>query len=233
MKLAKTLAGIAAILLAGSALNAATITQNSTQNATFAGIDFAFNKFDTGLGTLTGVSMTIYSVQNAGTFTVQATTGVAAIVNSWGNLLSFTDLNGGSGLDEYNTSLVPVVVSAAGVGLPVSVPAHATKTFTIGSLPVLANNDIVPITGDLSGYQGSGNATFTVNMYPNLGKTGGNILENYTNTTANTTLTLTYTYTAGPGPVPVPEASTVIVQLLIVAGGGWMFFRRRAAAVRA
>ena len=236
MKLTKTLSCIATLLLAGSALHAGpiTITQSDTHNATFSGIDFAFSKFDSSLGTLTGVSMTIYSIQNAGNFTVQATTGVGATVNSWGNLLSFTDLNGGSGLDGYNSALVAVGVSVAGTGLPYPVPARTTKTFTINSNPpVLVNNDIVPITGDYTGYQssdGSGNAIFTVNMFPNLGKTGGNILENYTNTTANTTLTIAYTYTSNPGPVSVPEPSTVIVQMLIVAVGIWMFVRRRRAA---
>jgi len=230
MKLTKILVGIAAILLAGSALNASTVSYSTTHNATTTGIDFRLNKFDTNLGTLTGVSVTIYSIQNSGDFTLTSNDLRGFTINSWKDALYVSDSNGGTGF-PYD----PGSIAVKGVSpMPKTVAAFGSQVFTITSTPYYANNVIVNITGDYTGYEsvgGGGNATFIATLLPDVASTGGGFNTNYTNMTANTTLTITYTYTDGP--VPVPEASTVIVQLLIVAGGVWMFVRRRrAAAVR-
>jgi hypothetical protein len=230
MKLLKILAGIAAILLVGSALNAETVSYNATHNATTGGVDFYLNKFNTTLGTLTGVNVTIYSIQNSGNFTLTSNDPTGVNISAWSDSLYVTDSNGGTGL-PYFSGTVAVGVSP----MPQSIPGFGLQLFTITSTPYYANNVSVNITGNYTGYEsvgGVGNATFNAKLFPSVSSTGGGLNTNYTNMTANSTLTITYTYSTGP--VPVPEASTVIVQLLIVAGGDWMFVRgRRAAAVRA
>ncbi|MEI6492374.1 MAG: choice-of-anchor E domain-containing protein [Verrucomicrobiota bacterium] len=234
MKLKNTLSCIATLLLAGSALHAGpiTITQSDTHNATFSGIDFAFSKFDSSLGTLTGVSLTIYSVQNPGNFTITSDKTGAVLVTGWADRISVNDTNGGTGADPYTSNFVSLNITPS--PFPITVANKGSQIFTISTAQNLVNNDFVPITGDFSGYQsigGSGNATFTTSIKPAASTgLGGGYNPSYTNLTANTTLTIAYTYTSNPGPVSVPEPSTVIVQMLIVAVGIWMFVRRRRAA---
>ena len=234
MKLTKILSGIAAILLVGSALNAATVSYNGTQSVNQGGVYFYLNQFNSGLGTLTAVSLTIYSVQNPGSFTIydKAVIAETTIVN-FADQIQIVANGGGMSTFSGTKTIVSTDPTTSGNGTIV-VPGE-TKLFTLTSTPVLADNHLSPISiasGSWLNYTGNSTVRFTAAASPTADISGGSNDQNYANVTANTTLTITYTYSDGP--VPVPEASTVIVQLLIVAGGVWMFVRRRrAAAVRA
>jgi hypothetical protein len=229
MKLTKILSGIAAILLVGSSLNAE--TSNSTQTlAVGSSANFTLGKFNTGLGTLTGVELTIYSVEQGYAYVSNtSTTNTATVKNLTDSLyvkslqLDQTEYNG---LPKYFATTPPT--SGAGNSL---LPSSSRNYYVSGNQSV-ANETFVISSEYWSAYSGSGSVFFDANNSASISVSGATFFGDNTNVTANTTLTLKYTYDAGP--VPVPEASTVIVQLLIVAGGVWMFVRRRrAAAVRA
>lgn len=236
MKLTKILSGIAAILLVGNSLNAASVSYNATKTVDSIGINFALGKFDTGLGTLTGVSLTIYS-EGQGTFQITNTDPTSpARVKNYNNSLFLTANDGG--MADYTSSTLVETTTPSTAGLGNLLAANTSRTYTINSGQVLVNNVVLDINssawGNYRSAGGSGTVSFDAATSPSITVTGATYAANTNNSTASTTLTLTYTYDAGPGPVPVPEASTVIVQMLIVSGGIWMFIRRRrAAAVRA
>jgi len=235
MQLTKIFAGITAILLAGSALNAETVSFTSTQKVVSSFTDFYLGKFDTGLGTLTGVSVNVVYSTLTGSILFTNNDVTAASVDSFDsyltvrqaalNDLGYTQVNG----TRSNVVTTPNWKTTV-------LPGNTSQTFTISGGQNLVTNSTETIdSGYWAAYSsigGGGNVTFQAKDIQSVATTGTSFALDSALAGANTQLTVTYTYDAGP--VPVPEASTVIVQLLIVAGGVWMFVRRRrAAAVRA
>ena len=239
MKLAKILSGIAAILLAGGVVNAeiVSLSYNATHVVGSADINFALNKFDARLGTLTGVSVNVvYSTlqgsvsitnNDLGQVTVNSYDSLFRVKQSVENNLGFT----AQLATKSNVKTTPTWVSA-------TLTANQTKSFTINGSQNFTNFETNPQDIDSSFFaaytssDGSGTVVFQSSNTQSITTSGSSYTVNSAGAGANTKLEVVYTYDNSP--VPVPEASTVIVQLLIVAGGVWMFVRRRrAAAVRA
>jgi len=240
MKLAKTLSGIAAILLAGSSVYAATSNSTLTKDAT-GGImvNFALGKFDTGLGTLTGVTLTVFCIEQGYSTVSNLSLTTAVKVKSLTDYIEV--VSNQTDATDYVSSSKTFITNPSTAGINGnSLPANTTRSYTINATQILVNNETVAITSDYwaaySSIGGVGTVSFDAVNAPNISVTGAEATLNNNNVTANTTLTLTYTYDVNPGPVPVPEASTVIVQLLIVGAGIGLFVirrRRTLAAVRA
>ena len=236
MKLTKTLAGIAAILLAGSALNAATVSFTQTQTVGSNYVDFYLGKFSTGLGTLTGVSVNVVYSTLTGSFIFTNQIATNARINAFNSAVTVMDpsLLGDLGYSTVHGTVYDVATSPK--WQTTILPGHTSQTYTINATQnALTNNTqtIDPAYWDAySSIGGIGTVDLQINDLQTITSTGSSYSVDSSLAGASTQLTITYTYTAGP--VPVPEASTVIVQMLIVAGGVWMFVRRRrATAVRA
>jgi hypothetical protein len=231
MKLTKTLFCIAALLLASSTLNADTVSFNATKSVDSIGINFALGKFDTGLGTLTGLSLTIHSVGEGAFLITNTSLTDPARVKNFSNSLFLTANDGG--MADYTSSTLVETTTPATAGLGNLLPANTSRTYTIDAGQVLVNNIVLSINSSAWGnYQsagGIGTASFDAATSPSITVVGAAYAANTNNATANTELTLAYTYTSGP--VPAPEPSTVVVQLLIAAAGVWFFVRRRRSSV--
>jgi hypothetical protein len=239
LKLAKILSGIAAILLVGSSLNAETVTFTQTQTVGLNYADFYLGKFNTGLGTLTGVSVNVvYSTLTGSILVTNKIAGNATVSKFWSDVIVRQAGVDGIGTLGYDINYSPTLrgVATTPSWVTTVIPGNTSQTFTInGGQNVLTNDNVIIAAGYWAAYSslgGVGNVNFQALNSQTVSTTGGVYEMDSTLAGASTQLQIVYTYDAGP--VPVPEASTVIVQLLIVAGGVWMFVRRRrAAAARA
>ncbi|MEG3437334.1 choice-of-anchor E domain-containing protein [Pannus brasiliensis CCIBt3594] len=220
----KTLSNV----LATGAVAAALSFTGIAQAATISGGSFSFprqvtdidqtgslNKFDTGLGTLTQVSLTVTGeyLQSFTANNSSAQTQNARVISAIDLIYSIV---GGPALSSDTLTF------SANTGFLSYAPGE-TKSFG-----PFAANDFINVTftapADLAFFSGLG--TFDVNCFSASGTTitggGGNI-----NTTQDTTAacgaSVEYTYTAAPVGTPEP---TMVLGLLAVGGAG-AFARRK------
>ena len=228
MKLAKFLSGIAAVLLVGGTLNAATISYTSTQKAGSTYVNFYLGKFDTGLGTLTGVTVNVVYSTLAGSILFTNQDATAASIGSFDSTVSVRQAPlSNLGYTQVNGTVYDVVTSPD--WNTTVLLGHASETFTIGNGQNALTNRASTIDSNYwnaySSAEGVGTVNFQVKNIQSVTTTGSSYTLDSTNAGANTQLTVTYTYDAGP--VPVPEPSTVIVQILVFSAGVWAFVRHR------
>jgi len=215
------------LLVATGVANASVQTQTNFFDVDHDGVDSFFDQFDSSLGTLTGVQLTITSIA-AGSFTIvnsspSSTTDVSNIINSlYVSSYQPDEFNVGTNLPTINllttltSGLNPVAKRTSGV--------NGSTTFSINSAPsqYLANNFSFNIL-TISPYIGSGSVTFMLQDTTSATLIGGTPSPNYNNISDPTTLTLTYSYTA------VPEPSTYAL-FGIGAIGMLMVMRRKKTA---
>jgi len=230
---AKTvLSSLAALFLAGSAWAQSTIS--FTNSATAAGnntyVNIALGKFNTGLGSLTGVSVTINFVNLGGTFTVSTPVdspsdvdfdGAAArlIVRGASNALGFTQY----GETSFSVDTTP------GVGTTIS-GNGGSQLFAVNSTNVLTSQTRVIATNFWSAYESAGTGqtvAFQIKNRPDVSASGGDFTQSITNFSSAANMTVTYTYS---GATPVPEPSTVAAGAFLTLIAGASYWRRRRSA---
>lgn len=223
-----------ALLAAGSWSNAAPIGAsisytNSASAATTNGANIALNKFDTTLGTLTDVIVTVNFLSLGGSFSVTSPTATPTSVlaspapggrprlidPSVGGTLGFTNFN------ASGTTIYPVATTPS---LPpnFAVPGNSTQVFTITSTNVLANSIQNINSSFWSAYQsvgGVGSVVFQVLQAPRI-VTSGSL--NASAFLATADMTVTYNYNPA-----VPEPGTWAVGALLLGGAVYTFWRRR------
>ena len=232
MKLIKqTLAGLASLLLLAQGLNAAVVTYSATHIAGSADTNFALNQFNTGLGTLTGVTVTVDYSTLAGSFTVKNNDASAATVSGYSSSVDIWASTAGLGFSELITSLGghsgTIITSPSWSGY--SLAANSSQTFTIGANQSFYTNVVQNIAyGNFNAYKGSGTILLQANNTQNITTSGASYTLTSGAAGADTKITVAYTYTAA-----VPEPSTV--GLLLGAGGLGVVavIRRRRAAAKA
>jgi hypothetical protein len=224
----------AAFLLLESNWGQSTIsfTNSATALGNNAYVNIALGRFDTSLGTLTGVSVRINFVTLGGAFSISTPIdsgadvdfdGAAArlIVRGSSNALGFTQY----GESSFAVDTMP--------GTGTTVPGNGgSQVFSIISTNVLANQTRNIATNFWSAYQsagGSGSVVFQVKNRPDVSASGGDFTQSITNFTAGANMSVTYTYT---GATPVPEPSTVATGafLTLVAAASYWRRRRNASA---
>ena len=207
----KTLAGIASLLLLGQGLNANTISFSDTKTIGTTFSNISLGKFDTGLGTLTGVQVTVDFSTLVGSVSVTNGTASAVFVNHFNSddTVKATSLG-------YTTTYGTVhdVVTSPDWNTT-NILAGGTQVFTItGGQNVLSSSTQSIGSGYYSAYEsvgGTGTVDFQAQNIQSVTTTGAVYSVDSSAAGASTKMTVTYTYTA------VPEPTTV--GLLLGAGG--------------
>lgn len=214
------------VALAASS-HAATLSYTNSVIAAGNGTPFEFtlSKFNTGLGTLTGVTVTVDFLVLDGDFDVSSTTATAVTLSSASGLTRLVQgTNNSLGFTGYtNTTGVTTTPSVGTV-----IPGNSSSNFAVTPEFVL-NLASQSISNTFwSAYQtaGSGNIVFSLTKDPIISVTGGTYSVNSTNFTAQAQMFVTYDYDPS---VAVPEPSTAIAGALVVAVGLVVSARRRRA----
>lgn len=232
-------ARLAFLLLAVATSAYASSSVSFTNSATALGnndfVNLALGKFDTGLGTLTGVVVTVNFTTIGGSFTV-STPGNSAtpadiaaadaritIRDATTNTLGFTQL-GQTAFAMTTTPSMPFVVPAP----------NGSETLGVTTTNVFVGNFQNISSGFWSAYQsvgGVGSVVFQVRNSPDINISGGIYGLNALAFTATADMTVTYNYTAGP--TPVPEPGTWAAAGLLIVAAGYVRWRRSRSATAA
>ena len=206
-----------------------------TNNATAAGnntyVNLALGKFDTGLGTLIGVVVTVNFNTIGGSFTVSTPNDslTPADVNSADARITIRQATTNSlGFTQIGQSTFGVVTTPS---LMYSVPAPSgSETFAVTSTNVFVNN-VQNISSTFWGaYQsagGLGSVIFQVRNNPDINISGGVFTLNALAFTSTADMTVTYNYTPT---APIPEPGTWAVGALLLGGAAYTMWRRRQNA---
>jgi hypothetical protein len=130
---------LAALCLLGSAWGQSTISFTNSATASGAGTytTLSLNKFDTGLGTLTGVVVTINFVTLAGNFTVTATTeDEVSFEGAQARITLRQRTTNSLGFTQIGQTNFPVGVTPAP---PFTISGDDSQIFTVSSTNVLNN----------------------------------------------------------------------------------------------
>jgi hypothetical protein len=198
-----------------------------TNSTTASGLNSFFNialgKFNSNLGSLDAVTVTVQSAVIGGSFIIGAPNpaldqeyeGAAARVTirqATTNALGFTQL----GETSYNVTTTPAPI--------VLIPGGTTNSFSVDSFLALTNIVQSIDSAFWSAYSlpgGSGDVVFQVRNRPDITISGGDFFLNATDFTVETTMSVTYAYT-------VPEPSTYALFALTALGLAAYGWRRRA-----
>lgn len=217
-------------------------TLSYTNSATAGGnntfVDLALNKFDTGLGTLTGVVVTVNFARLGGSFTVSTpaeATEVATVLDDpapLGRVTVRQSTNNALGFTQLGQTPVAIATTP---GLPFEVPApNGLQQFAVTTTNVWTDQSQNIASGFWSAYQsagGVGSVIFQVRNSPDISISGGFYSLNSLAFTAEANMIVTYTYESGP--TPVPEPGTWAVGALLFGGAGFTAWRRRRAVAAA
>lgn len=233
----KALAAILTLTIAATiAYSAPSNVVSFTNNAVAAGnntfVNIALNKFDTGLGTLTDVVVTVNFTTIGGNFTVstpgdsftpadvESAAARVTVRQATTNSLGFTQL----GQTSFGVSTSP--------GLTYTVPAPSgSQVFAVSSTNVFVNNSQNISSSFWSAYQsagGAGSVIFQVRNNPDITVSGGVFNLNALAFTADANMTVTYTYNPTTA---VPEPGTWAVGALLVGVAAYTLSRRRQSTV--
>jgi len=234
--MSKSLSLFAAAMLGIAATSPAAIifqTQNYSNvsaNNAVSGLSLLWNKFDTGLGTLTAVTME-FSGSLTGSFTI--TNNDSNTVDVYDSRARFRmDFLAGAGAPANitGTFIQPLDTTPfTGADPGSAIAASGTQVFSINGPISLYNSGLVDYFANASYFSSTGPATFNTILYRNVFVTtsGENLSQNFTASVMGGTVNLTYEYT--PAEV-IPEPGTWAAAALLVGGAAFMRWRRRQTA---
>lgn len=222
-----TLIFLATVALA-TASPAASVSYTNTVNAATNAVPVNLNlaKFNTGLGTLTGVVVTVNFLSLDGSFTVSAAAPpTQATLDFVGAITTLSNAaNNNLGFVMYSNQTIVQTTP----GTNTTTTAAAPTTYTLTPTNVLLNVSQTIANTFWSAYQtnGSGNISFTLTQTPVIDVTGGPGVFGYDSTLfeGNTEMTVSYDYDPT---VAVPEPSTVAIGALVAAVGVVGLLRRQ------
>jgi len=216
---------LAVALVASS--HAATLSY--TNQVTASGNNTPFNlnlsKFNTGLGTLTGVTVTVSFLDLSGSFDISTPTATSVdFLSAAGDTILIQGTNNTLGFTGYTNSTTVTTTP----GTNTTIPASSTTNFAVTPVNVL--NNLSQSIGNTfwSAYQtaGSGNIVFSLKKNPIITVSGGSYNVDSTAFIADARMVVTYDYDPSVG---VPEPSTAVAGALVVAVGLVVSARRRRA----
>jgi hypothetical protein len=219
---------LVALCLLGSAWGQSTVsfTNSATALGNNSFVNFDLNQFDSGLGTLTGVVVTLNFVTVGGSFSVTAD---SATVNFNSASARVTVQGSNTNLGFSTTGITNQVTTTPGASTEIS--EGATQAFTVQSTNFLTNQTQSISSNFWSAYQtaGSGTVSFQVRNNPSLNVSGDNNdwSSVRTNFTATANMSVTYTYTSAE---PIPEPSTVAAGAFLTVLAAASYWRRRRSA---
>lgn len=219
-----------ALLAAAASASAASVSFSNTLtvqgNNLYANL--TLGKFDSSLGTLTGVTLTVneFSVQGDfiatainGNGTLSAFSTIATLRQALGSGLGFTTATGTADASE------DLVITP---GLGTVLTQDVAQGFDLTEYIFLQNAVTNVASGNWAAYTGNAGEVVTFQLKNNPSATVSAPTGQFTTTTVTSfaDMTVTYTYT----PTPVPEASTYGMILGGLALAGAAVRRRQKAA---
>lgn len=215
----------AATLVASSHAATLSYTNQIQASGNNTPYDLNLSKFNTGLGTLTGVTVTVSFLDLTGSFDITTPTatsvtflsadGQTTLVQGTNNTLGFTGYT--------NTTSVTTTPGTGTV-----IPGNSTTNFAVTPVNVLNNLSQSINNTFWSAYQtaGSGNIVFSLKKNPIIAVSGGSYNVDSTAFIADARMVVTYDYDPSVG---VPEPSTAVAGAIVVAVGLVVSARRRRA----
>ena len=230
----KTLPLFAAAMLGIVATAPAAIvfqTQNYSSvsgSTTGTALSLFWNKFDTGLGTLTAITMEITGGLSGSFSLVNNSESVAEVSNSSATFrMSFSS---GTGVPDNITgsSVVPISTTPSTGATAAEVAALSTQVFNINGTVALYDNSF-DYFSSAAYFSAVGPSTFSTLLFRNVSaNVGGELFTlNTSGAVMDGTINLTYEYT--PAEV-IPEPGTWAAAALLVGGAAFMRWRRRQTA---
>jgi|GEM_PF-3222175 len=236
----KTLKPILAVFITAamaSVASAASVSYTNSQIANSNNTSYALNlnQFNTGLGTLTGVSVTIVFLKDGGSFTVTANAPGTVEIDTTKSLMQLNDPTGLLGFTGYSNSAYVFTTTPNANGAIVADPQgvgqlSSPQTFTVATNTIVNNSNSTITSGFWSAYQGAGNVAFALKQNPQISAffTGNGGSFDTTAFLAQAQMSVTYTYDAAPP--EVPEPSTVVAGAMLLGLGVAGAIRRRKQA---
>ena len=214
------------VALAASS-HAATLsyTNQVTANGNNTPFNLNLSKFNTGLGTLTGVTVTVSFLDLSGSFDISTPTATSVtFLSASGQTTLVEGTNNTLGFTGYTNSTTVTTTP----GTNTFIPGNSTTNFSVAPVNVLTNLSQSINNTFWSAYQtaGSGNIVFSLTKNPTITAAGGTYGVDSTAFVANSQMVVTYDYDPS---VAVPEPSTAIAGALVVAVGLVVSARRRRA----
>jgi|GEM_PF-2142039 len=221
------------------------VQTQSFSNAGPGTTPYTFNKFDSSLGTLTGVTIELSGISTAGSATIYNTSGYPVIFGGSGGPGYNEDLTGGftntfvaTSSTSGSDSMTVVVTSNTQTQLsvpPGTSPTYAGNNFTTGTLNGTQSPSPADFSaGDLANYIGSGTGTITISLNSSTtviasGNAGSNqvYVAGNASALASGNVNLIYSYT--PVPEPSKTAAAMIGFTLVILVGR-KYFKGRSLA---
>jgi hypothetical protein len=222
----KFLIPLVAGLFLASIAHATTVTHYS--GAAVAGssyTNFSIAKFDSSLGTLTGVTVFVSTADLQGSLGITNNDASSAAIDGYDSTFNIrqsvgTDLGYGS---TKSDTITDIVTTPAWSGVTLASGGQQTLTIGGGQSFSIASVDVASaVFGAYQSADGTGSVTFQARTTQSLSVTGGNFTANSTGVSANTNVGVTYTYTEA---IPEPSAFA----LLGLGALGLVARRRRIA----
>ena len=166
-----------------------------------------WNKFDSNLGTLTGISFSVNAVIS-GSFTVTNTDPVTSLqVTDSDSRLRFQFSTGtGSPGSVFNEYIFPIPTSPSSDSTGSTVGASSSQVFAINAGTQYADLTRNFFSSSQSYFTGSGTVSSAVQQFLRITSTGENYSLNSTDTKSSGTAVLTYIYQ-----VPEPSAASLLI----------------------
>lgn len=197
--------------------NSATSIENTTQT-------LSLNKFNSNLGTLTGVTVTVNFVSIGGSFSVTTTSASPTEVFSASATLRIRQSATNTGFTQIGSTSFTIGTDPA---LEYEVPGNSSQLFTLTPTNVFVGQSQNISNSFWSAYTsagGSGFVDFEFRNSPTAPSSGGSFLQDLQNFSATANMTVTYTYT---GAEPIPEPSTVAAGAFLSLIAAATYWRRR------
>lgn len=188
-------------------------------------VNFDLSKFDSNLGTLTGVQVSVVQSDLVGSATITDNALTSLTVTGFDSAYTVKGVTAGLGYNQ-NSKTIYEVVTTPDWNVTTIDPSTA-ETFTIDGGQSFSPSSQAIAAENFSTYSsagGTGTVRFAAKNTQSIGVTGGTYSVNSDAVKTTSQIAITYTYTAI---TPVPEPGS----WLIVCGGlgAGLFVRRRRA----